>query len=499
MKKLATLVACSAFISLHAQTILFSENFNGASPAFTLNTADVSSSTGGYNTWVINNVYTGGSFTDPCFGFNIPIGNTASQPAGITGFPNSKYMHILNTDADAQGVDNTNFLASDGNIICVGDQNYFTKMTTPMSTTGQTNVNLSFWWLCGGAAGAAYGEVYYSTDGGSTWSQQGGPLSGQTSWVQATYSNPLWDNQASLLFGFRFYNAYTGASPTDPAFAVDEISVFVPAAATITTGNITAGSPYCAGENIIVPYTISGTFTGGNSFTAQLSDALGSFATPVAIGSVVSTSAGNINCMIPVGTASGTAYQIRVVSSSPIAIGTTTGPLTIDALPNATSGNTGPYCEGATIILSAAGGGTTYAWSGPVGFSSSSQNPNIPSSTVAMSGAYTVTVTSANGCTNSSSTTVSVIDCSGIEDEVLANTSIYPNPSADVFTISIPDAMVNESQISIINLVGEMVHSFTPSQNKNMISTESLGLKSGVYLVQIKWHNESRVIRLIVR
>jgi hypothetical protein len=498
MKKLTTLIACGAFISIHAQTILYSENFNGGAPTFTLNTTDQSSTASGYNYWVINNSYTGGSFFEPCYSQNVNIAATAAQPAGITGSPSSKYLHVVCSTASAGGVSNANFLSSDGGIVgCVNDENYFAKMTSDVVTTGQTGVTFSFYWMCTGSP-ATYGELYYSTNGGSSWTLQQGGMQGQGSWIQSTQTNAAFDNQATLRFGFRFVNTFT-FSAGDPPLCIDEVVISVPAPVSVTTGNITAGSPFCAGENLIVPYTITGTFTGGNSFNAQLSDGSGSFASPVSIGSVVSTSAGNINCMIPANTVTGVGYQIRVVSSSPIVTGTTSGPITINALPNASSGNTGPYCAGQTISLSASGGGASYGWAGPLSYTSSSQNPNISSSTVAMTGAYTVTVTSSAGCTSTSSTSVTVNACSGIEDESLSNVSLYPNPAADVFTLSLPDAMVNSARVSIMNLVGEVVYNFTASQSKTMISTESLALRSGIYLVQIKYKDQSKVIRLVIR
>ncbi|MEJ6584200.1 MAG: lamin tail domain-containing protein [Crocinitomicaceae bacterium] len=68
-----------------------------------------------------------------------------------------------------------------------------------------------------------------------------------------------------------------------------------------------------------VDFSSTGTFTAGNTYTVQLSDASGSFAAPIAIGSLVSTSNGpsNINFTIPPGTATGTGYRIRIISSSP--------------------------------------------------------------------------------------------------------------------------------------------------------------------------------------
>ena len=53
--------------------------------------------------------------------------------------------------------------------------------------------------------------------------------------------------------------------------------------------------------------------------------------------------------------------------------------------------NGGPYCAGETIELFSTGGGVSYSWTGPNGFTSSEQNPVIPNSTSAMAGVYTVT------------------------------------------------------------------------------------------------------------
>ena len=68
-----------------------------------------------------------------------------------------------------------------------------------------------------------------------------------------------------------------------------------------------------------VDFSSTGTFTAGNTYTVQLSNASGSFAAPVAIGSLVSTSNGptNINFTIPPGTATGTGYRIQIISSNP--------------------------------------------------------------------------------------------------------------------------------------------------------------------------------------
>ena len=68
--------------------------------------------------------------------------------------------------------------------------------------------------------------------------------------------------------------------------------------------------------------------------------------------------------------------------------------------------NTGPYCAGQTIQLNAGGTGTSYAWTGPNGFTSTQQNPTLPATTAA-GGTYNVTVNN-SGCSATGSTTVVV-------------------------------------------------------------------------------------------
>ena len=72
----------------------------------------------------------------------------------------------------------------------------------------------------------------------------------------------------------------------------------------------------------------------------------------------------------------------------------------------ATASNTGPYCAGSTIQLNGGGGGT-YSWTGPNGFTSTLQNPTITNATTAASGVYTLTIT-VGACTSTATTTVTV-------------------------------------------------------------------------------------------
>lgn len=101
--------------------------------------------------------------------------------------------------------------------------------------------------------------------------------------------------------------------------------------AKLGTDNSIATSPinpttYCPGSTVSVSFTITGPpFAANNVFTAQLSDASGSFATPTNIGTLNGTGAGTITATIPITTPPGTGYRIRVVSSNPSITGTNNG------------------------------------------------------------------------------------------------------------------------------------------------------------------------------
>jgi hypothetical protein len=79
----------------------------------------------------------------------------------------------------------------------------------------------------------------------------------------------------------------------------------------------------------------------------------------------------------------------------------------INPLPNIVVNNP-IVCVNQPINLTATGG-TAYAWSGPLGYTSNQQNPVIPNAQVNMTGAYSVVVTSAQGCTAQAIANVTVI------------------------------------------------------------------------------------------
>ena len=213
----------------------------------------------------------------------------------------------------------------------------------------------------------------------------------------------------------------------------------VPVAGIIYTGNIVG--PFCAEASVLVPFTyvLPSNFPPGVSvFTAQLSNALGLFTSPVNLQGVVSNGSGtqSINAFIPAGTPAGNAYKIRVVSINPAVTGTDNGVgLIINVLPAAATGANRAICFGnSTQIGAVAVAGSAYNWTSvPAGFTSTSANPSV-SPTVTTTYTLTETIT-ATGCSKSNSMVVTVNPLPAANAGV--NQTICPGNSTQIGAASV--------------------------------------------------------------
>jgi hypothetical protein len=98
----------------------------------------------------------------------------------------------------------------------------------------------------------------------------------------------------------------------------------------VIIGNIPTS--WCKNTTFNIPYTVMGTYMSGNIFTAQLSNALGSFSSPTTLGTLTATVSGTIIGTIPNTVIFGNGYLIRVISSTPSITNSPTKTMDITAL-----------------------------------------------------------------------------------------------------------------------------------------------------------------------
>lgn len=154
----------------------------------------------------------------------------------------------------------------------------------------------------------------------------------------------------------------------------------------IPVPNPSNNSPLCAGSTLNLTSAAGFTsyaWTGVNSFTSNVQNPVIPSATTLATGT----------------------YQVVATNANGCTAMATTS-VTIIAMPTATASSNSPICIGATLTLTG-GGGTSYAWTGVNSFTSTLQNPTIPTVTSLATGTYRVVVTN-NGCTATAITSVIV-------------------------------------------------------------------------------------------
>lgn len=241
-----------------------------------------------------------------------------------------------------------------------------------INCTGMNNITLSFNYIENGDGTNDDASLWYYD--GATWAMIDNMpktltgCSGQGLWTSRTLTLPASaNNNPNVKIGFVWVNNDDGVG-TDPSFAVDDMAMSAPAGpVSIATSNLTQ-TTLCPCNTYQVSFTSTGTFLAGNIYTAQLSNASGSFASPVNIGTLNSTSnSGTIAATIPCLTPSGSQYRIRVISSNPSTTGTDNGfDLSITSNPAApisvTSNPTGLCDPGGTVQLSATSSGNSINW-----------------------------------------------------------------------------------------------------------------------------------------
>lgn len=274
MKYILTSILLLIIFSGYGQNsiLIFNDDFEGGSSAFTLNTSGVGSSTG-TNAWIINDEYSGNGLYP----------NTTDQnntSLGTISFPNGNYLHIhdLNSASTALNANYDPSVASDN----------FVAMNNGFCTMGFENIAFSFFYLCEGNA-TDYGEVYYSADGGP-WTQIGNPQYSSTSlWDYDVISSPAFEDVYDLKFGFRWVNE-SGSQSGTMSFSIDDIFVVGDFDQVFDPVQITANTPdsVCQESILYFNYDISDTLCDGQ-YSIEISDGTGNFA------NILNTWAFNIN------------------------------------------------------------------------------------------------------------------------------------------------------------------------------------------------------------
>lgn len=318
-----------------------------------------------------------------------------------------------------------------------------------------------------------------------TWT---GPLS-----YQINQQNPTISNSQPTRSGI-----YT-LSVNTPACGIISSTTSVTVGSTLGSIAITSNSPVCAGNNLNLTVTNRTGFTfnwiGPNGFTSTV-------AQPV-VSPTVAQSAGRYTVIVSSAGCGSTTVQSNV--------------LVVNDPASVTASGTSPVCRGSAIYFSStAPGGSTYSWSGPLGFASTSASPARSNAQLTHAGVYTLNATVPGCGVVSATTTIVVNTCrEGVfetaeEAEVIAELKefsfeIYPNPTEGITRAKLSVGAGSESgdyQLTVMDVLGHVVLMSGKQVKSNGEITWDLDfsqLAKGVYLVKLSGVGVEEVERVVVR
>ncbi len=164
--------------------------------------------------------------------------------------------------------------------------------------------------------------------------------------------------------------------------------------------------------------------------------------------------------------------------------------LVVNSLPSVslTAASSTVCVGGSTIALTGSPSGGVYSGSNVSG---SSFNPATAGT---FNPVYSYT-DAATGCSNSATTTVLVINCTGLDSkaDVSAYLKVYPNPNNGKFTVYHENKVVDKVQV--LDVTGRIVHELKGQTNRLDVQLDQLA--NGVYYLKVSAGNEEEVVKLI--
>lgn len=230
---------------------------------------------------------------------------------------------------------------------------------------------------------------------------------------------------------------------------------------------LTSGSnPACAGSS--VSFTASPSNTGGGTVSYQWKVNGNNTGTNNAV-FTSSTLQNNdqISCVITITDGNVTT---NTASSNSIT-------MTVNALPTTpVAGNNGPVCVGSTLQLTSNATGTI-SWTGPNGFTSTQQNPEITNVSAAAAGTYYVT--SNNGtCTSVAGSTVVTINAATSIATQPANATVTVGSSKTFNVVASGSGLTYQWKLNGTNITNATGDSYT-------VSNVTLAMSGNVYSVVV--------------
>ncbi len=466
MKRITTILSLFLFsaLSSHAQ-IFWVENFESGSTSG----MGVSSYTGPNGAW--NGASTGGGlYANEWYVSCAEQGHITGACGDICGASSGLGATLhLGGSASFTGDMGASYLASSLSVTNAAAQSPI------INCSGHTGITLSFYYIENGEGTDDDGSVYYSPDGGTTWSvllntaKTTTCSGGQGQWGHASIALPSSaNNNANVRIAFVWIND-ADATGTDPSYAIDSVSLSTSATTTFNASFTTSTITICEDSCITVTSTSTGTIDSVH-WSAPGATVTSATTTPTTI------------CFPTSGS-----YTVHLYAHSGTNVDSASSTITVNPAPH-------PMVTSSGTTLTTTGVSATYQW-----YKNDTAIAGATSATYNYSGAYGsyYVIADSGGCKGMSNIIIHTVGVA----QVSANGASYSiaQSGTDIFTLYTTQPLTADMNVQVFDATGRQLLRDEWRAGSTSGQYSITGLPTGIYIVRIGNADNSAVLKWLKR
>ena len=339
-----------------------------------------------------------------------------------------------------------------------------------INCTGKININLAFNYIENGQGAIDDGSVYYSPDGGTTWSllvntPKTTLCGGQGLWAHYSIALPVSaNNNPNVKIGFRWVNNDDGTG-TDPSFAVDSVNLSTPSTTTGVNASFTKSATTICEDSCI-------------TFTSTSTGTIDSIRWIVPGASISTSTTSPFTTCFPASGSSSIALLVYGGLSFDSAMAT----ITVNPAPH-------PVITATGHTLTVSGTYTTYQWTkNDTAIVGATNNTYTYTGT----GSFQVIVDS-GGCKGASNAIVHTLGV--VEIASTDNRYAVAQSGNDAFTLYASQILNANLDVRVYDATGRLLlqDNWTGGSDRKQFNTP--GLTSGIYIIRIGNADGSAILK----
>lgn len=255
----------------------------------------------------------------------------------------------------------------------------------------------------------------------------------------------------------------------------------------LPTATIAGSSSICTGESTSTEIILTGTAP----WTLEISNGIGTIQTSDNPYSLTLTPASSLD------------YEVVSVSSANSCQNTGSGiySVTVNELPVVTVSSDTTICADHSVaVIAESQDDVSYLWS-PGNQTSSFITVDSTGYGLGIQPISVLVTNNQTNCQSSAQTSVTIEDCTGIDETTSSELSVYPNPSNGTFTLKLASNVLKKYNLELYDATNKLVYKQTnvPVNSAGSVTIHTSGLTAGIYTLYLKGEENVFSTKMVIK